>query len=242
VSCDAARNRYEVFSGCSPHLANHDLCYCGVDSVNIETILLIGPTGVGKTPFGEYLEKRGLGGRRCLHFDFGHQLRIVAGYRTPPEGFSRGEHAFIKDVLEKGLLLENEHFPIAEKIIDRFLQEAGFRETDMMLLNGLPRHVDQARDMDGKVKTGALVVLDCEAEDVFLRIRENTGGDRSGREDDGIEMVRRKLSIFRERTTPLIRYYSVAGRRVFRVKVTSSSTVEDVYAGFIALWSEGLRY
>ncbi len=202
--------------------------------MNVSAMLLIGPTGVGKTPFGECLERRGLHGRRCFHFDFGHQLRTIAKRNVPPDGFTAGEHSFIKDVLEKGLLLENEHFTIAEKIIDKFLLESGFREADLLVLNGLPRHEDQARDMDRKVETENIVVLECDAEDIFRRIRENTGGDRAERTDDGVGMVRRKLEIFHERTTPLIRHYSAAGRHVVRVRVTAASTVEDVYADLIS--------
>ncbi|MGE5300188.1 MAG: nucleoside monophosphate kinase [Acidobacteriota bacterium] len=205
------------------------------NEMNVRAMLLIGPTGVGKTPFGGYLETRGLGEGRCLHFDFGHQLRAIAGHRTPPDGFSREEHSFIRDVLEKGLLLENEHFHIAEKIIEIFLRDRDFSDTDILVLNGLPRHADQARDMDKKVKTEAVIVLDCEAEEVFRRIGENTGGDRSGRTDDNIEMVSRKLDLFRERTAPLIGHYAAAGCDVFRVKVTASSTVEDVYSDFISM-------
>jgi adenylate kinase len=205
------------------------------NSVKIHAILLIGPTGVGKTPFGEYLEKRGLGGRRCLHFDFGHQLRAIAGLGTPPDGFSREDHSFIRDVLEKGLLLENEHFHIAQKTLDMFLRDRGFSGRDILVLNGLPRHTDQARDVDRKVKTEGIFVLDCDAEDVFRRIRENAGGDRAGRTDDSIGMVRRKLDIFRERTAPLIRHYAAAGCHVFMVKVTASSTVEDVYSDFVSV-------
>ena len=205
------------------------------NEMNVRAMLLIGPTGVGKTPFGGYLEKRGLGGNRCLHFDFGHQLRAIAGHGKPPDGFSREEHFFIRDVLEKGLLLENEHFHIAEKIIDMFLRDRNFSGKDILVLNGLPRHTDQARDMARKAKTEAVIVLDCEAEDVFRRIGENTGGDRSGRADDNIEMVRRKLNIFHKRTAPLIEHYAAAGCDVFRVKVTASSTVEDVYSDFISM-------
>ncbi|MDA8431557.1 MAG: nucleoside monophosphate kinase [Nitrospiraceae bacterium] len=203
--------------------------------MSIDAILLIGPTGAGKTPFGECLEARGFGGRRCLHFDFGHQLRTIAGQGNPPVGFSRGEHAFIRDVLEKGLLLENEYFPIAEKIIDSFLRERGFSGTDVMVLNGLPRHLDQARDVDRKVTTSAVVVLECGAEDVLCRISDNPGGDRTGREDDGIEMVRKKLGIFRERTAPLIRHYENAGCRIFRVEVGPSATAEEIYVQFSSM-------
>jgi adenylate kinase len=205
------------------------------NKVNIEAILLIGPTGVGKTPFGECLEKRGLGGRRCHHFDFGYQLRSIAAGSAPPAGFSQGEHSFVRAVLEEGLLLENEHFPIAEKIIDKFLQESCFGAGDMLVLNGLPRHPGQARDVDRKVRVMAVVVLECEAENIFRRIKENVGGDRSEREDDSVEMVRKKLNLFRERTAPLIEHYSTAGRRVLKVKVGSSSTAEDTYSQFLSL-------
>ena len=43
-----------------------------------QAVVLLGPTGSGKTPLGEWLEAKGLGGRRCHHFDFGTRLRRVA--------------------------------------------------------------------------------------------------------------------------------------------------------------------
>ncbi|HSB31408.1 MAG TPA: nucleoside monophosphate kinase [Candidatus Sulfobium mesophilum] len=200
----------------------------------VGAILLIGPTGVGKTPFGSCLEKNGFRGRRCLHFDFGQELRSVAGKELPPEGFNRREQAFIRDVLEKGLLLENEHFPIAEKVVDSFLRRKGFGRGDILVLNGLPRHEDQAKDIDRKMEVRGLIVLDCEAEDIFERIRHNTGGDRMGRSDDGVEMIRKKLAIFHTRTAPLISHYAKAGRGVFRLKVSSFSTAEGLYSDFLS--------
>jgi adenylate kinase len=202
---------------------------------SLRAMLLIGPTGAGKTPFGACLEKKGFGGRRCLHFDFGHELRSVAKREIAPEGFSRREHHFIRDVLEKGLLLENRHFHIAEKVIDNFLLRRGFGRNDILVLNGLPRHEDQARDIDRMMQITALIVLECAAEDILERIRCNTGGDRLGRSDDGVEMVRKKLEIFRTRTAPLVSHYAEAGRDVFRLKVGPSSSAEDLYSAFLSL-------
>ncbi len=198
-------------------------------------MLLIGPTGVGKTPFGSCLEKKGLKGNRCLHFDFGHELRNLAQQDVAPEGFSRQEHVFIRDVLEKGLLLENEHFPIAAKVIDAFMRRSGCDPDDILVLNGLPRHEDQARDIDRKMTITSLIVLECAVEDIFKRISHNTGGDRLGRSDDRIEMVRKKLDIFHARTEPLVDHYMKAGRGVVRLKVGSSSTAEDLYSDFLSL-------
>lgn len=204
------------------------------DRRRLASLLLIGPTGVGKTPFGSYIEEKGLGGKRCVHFDFGHQLRTVADSAAPPAGFGSAEHSFVRKVLVQGLLLENEHFHIAVKILDSFARSRDFRHGDMMVLNGLPRHEGQARDMDCVVDIRGLIVLECTPEDVFERIRLNAGGDRTGRDDDGIDMVRKKLEIFTSRTEPLIQYYEKAGRNIFRVRVGVSSTAEEVYRSFIS--------
>ncbi len=204
----------------------------------VSAMLLIGPTGAGKTPFGSCLEKNGFRGMRCLHFDFGQELRNLAQQDSAPEGFSHEEHAFIREVLEKGLLLENEHFPIAAKIIDAFIRKTACGRDDIIVLNGLPRHEDQARDIDRKIKVTNLIVLECAAEDIYKRISLNTGGDRTGRSDDGIEMVRKKLDIFHARTAPLLEHYKNSGSGVFMLKVGSSSTAEDLYSDFLSLESK----
>lgn len=200
----------------------------------VHAMLLLGPTGVGKTPFGSCLEKNGLRGKRCLHFDFGQELRSVASQEFPPNDFNRREQNFIRDVLSKGLLLENEHFPIAEKVVNAFLRRRGFGHGDILVLNGLPRHVDQAKDIDRKMDVRGVIVLECAAEDIFERIRNNSGGDRVGRSDDGIEMVRHKLAIFDSRTAPLVSYYAKAGSEVFRLKVSPFSNAEDIYSDFLS--------
>jgi|GEM_PF-132153 len=41
-------------------------------------IVLLGPTGSGKTPLGQLMVERGIWGRRCVHFDFGNLLRRIA--------------------------------------------------------------------------------------------------------------------------------------------------------------------
>jgi adenylate kinase len=197
--------------------------------------LLIGPTGAGKTPLGDLMEEKGYGGGQCFHFDFGHQLRTIASCETPPEGFTDGEITFIRRVLEGGLLLENEYFIIAEKLFRFFLRRRGFTKSDTLVLNGLPRHVDQAKDVDRIAKVHSLIVLECSAEDVHKRIASDTGGDREGRVDDDIALVEKKLEIFRKRTTPLVEHYAQAGSRVFRIKVGASSTADSVYSDLLAL-------
>jgi adenylate kinase len=203
----------------------------------VRSWLFMGPTGAGKTPLGNLMEERGFNGGRCLHFDFGHQLRTFASCEIPPEGFTDREIAFIRGVLQEGLLLENEYFYIAEKILRLFLKQCGFGGSDTLLLNGLPRHVDQARDVDRIAGVQTLVLLECSPEDVYRRITANTGQDREGRVDDDMVLVEKKLEIFRKRTAPLVEHYTRAGGRVFRIKVGASSSAEEVYSDLLALSS-----
>ncbi len=51
------------------------------------SILLLGPTGAGKSPLGNQMEQNGIRGKRCFHFDFGHELRSIAEHNLQPEGF-----------------------------------------------------------------------------------------------------------------------------------------------------------
>jgi adenylate kinase len=197
-------------------------------------ILLLGSTGVGKSPLGGQIEQKGIRGKKCFHFDFGHELRSIAEQNLPPEGFKGADLSFISDVLYKGLLLENEHFHIAEKIVNHFLRGNDVSEEDILILNGLPRHTDQAKDMAGIVAVESVVLLQCEPEEVYKRIELNSGGDRAGRLDDSLDMIRNKLEIFNARTAPLIDYYSKKGCDVLKVRVTAASTPEDTYSAFIA--------
>jgi adenylate kinase len=191
-----------------------------------KALLLVGPTGSGKTPLGRFLEQHGLDGRACFHFDFGENLRRVTAGGHP--SVSEADRRFLANVLHSGALLENETFYLAETILSAFIKDRQVGEEDLLLLNGLPRHVDQARDTDRLVNIQALVHLVCTPEGVCCRIAENTGKDRSGRTDDTPEEIERKLAIFNRRTLPLIDYYRGRGVRICVVEVTVDTTPADM--------------
>jgi adenylate kinase family enzyme len=193
------------------------------------SLLIAGPTGSSKTPLGDYLQAQGLWGKRCFHFDFGNELRRVGGKVSVPPELSEADINEINKVLQQGALLENETFYIAKNILVHFIRKSAVGHDDIIILNGLPRHVDQARDIEPMVAITMVVYLNCTAEIVKERIEMNAGGDRSGRTDDSLENIKRKIGIFNKRTIPLIRYYENKGITVKRVTIKKNTTVDDIF-------------
>lgn len=195
----------------------------------INAILLLGPTGVGKSPLGDAIAAFGLFGRRCHHLDFGSELRSAISGCEYSADYSAEELDFIHGILERGLLLENEHFSLAKKIISLFLKRASFKQHELLVLNGIPRHTGQARDMASLATVHALIVLDCSADDVFCRIRDNVGGDRTERIDDNRALVEKKLVVFRQRTAPLVDHYVNNGCTVYRIRISGTMITDRTY-------------
>jgi len=189
-------------------------------------VLLVGPTGSGKTPLGKLLEERGLWGRACRHFDFGEQLRRAAAGDERAAPLTASETEFLRGVLRDGALLEDEQFPIAEKILRAFLRRGG---PGWLVLNGLPRHVGQAADVDRLADVRAVVELTCGPETVLARIRSDAGGDRAGRDDDGAEAVASRLRTFAQRTAPLVEHYRRLGARIETVPVAADTSPEQAW-------------
>ncbi len=194
-----------------------------------EAILLVGPTGAGKTPLGEALERRGLWGRACRHFDFGERLRRVAAGEVAIPGLGRRDVAFLRDVLDRGALLKDRDARIAMAILEGFIATR-VGPDELVVLNGLPRHASQADAVDARLRVRLVVDLACSADVVRERIGADAGGDRAGRDDDDDESIRRKIALFEERTAPLVERYRLKGVRAARVAVSAGTTAEEVAA------------
>lgn len=197
-------------------------------------MLLVGPTGSGKTPLGEAIEAGGVDGGRCVHFDFGWHLRRAADGQTGLLGDD--EAAFVREMLDANQLLEDGHFHIAEKLLRAFLAGRRMGPEDMVVLNGLPRHVEQARRVDSIVNVRAVAHLACTDETVLRRIRTDAGGDRGNRCDDSVEDVRNKLAIFAARTAPLIDHYRARGADIYELPVTAGTLAQDALAMLVRAW------
>ena len=195
---------------------------------NIKAVLLLGPTGAGKTPLGDLLEKKGVNGRKCFHFDFGRNLRRAASGNFCIDLLPSADIDFIKDLLSSGALLENETFYIAEKILTAFIHTNKITENDLIIMNGLPRHIDQARDTAAMLTIQSLIVLECPPEVVHERIRSNSGGDRTRRKDDSLDEIRNKLEIYCGRTLPLLHYFETRNVPLTHIQVNVDTSPEKI--------------
>lgn len=207
-------------------------------------ILLIGPTGSGKTPFGGYLNSKKLFNKDCYHFDFGARLRGIeqlfdrqdqAALKNKFSLLGDKELDIINHSLKSGTLLEDDQFYIAEEILLSFIAERGITQDDLLIMNGLPRHIGQAVKIDRLVDITGIIYLNCTDEVVFERIIRDSGGDRAGRNDDSKEEVSRKLAIFRERTLKLIKHYKEKGVKVYDINISGDTQPEDIYTEIVSL-------
>ena len=87
-------------------------------------LLLVGPTGAGKTPLGDCIESRGLWNRRWVHFDFAANLREAVAQNRPDGFLSLDDLSFLRRVLETGanaVQVDPALIPRARQPIDRML-------------------------------------------------------------------------------------------------------------------------
>ncbi len=191
-------------------------------------ILVLGPTGVGKTPLGEYIEENGLGATRCCHFDFGEHLRSAHAASAEYPFLSAEESAVIDRVLGTGALLEDHQFGIVEKLFSDFTKRKNMTPSDWVLLNGMPRHVGQALKVRQFADVKFVLYLVCSDTLVYRRIVTNVGGDRADRVDDDIAAVKNKLEIFKTWTLPLVAHYQRLGARLIEVEVGLSTSPREI--------------
>lgn len=183
-------------------------------------ILLIGPTGSGKSPIGNILERDAL----WPHFDFGNSLRSVAS-GDDDFGLTTEEIDYVRNLLEKNELLPDEKFNIAEKIITSLLK--AHDDAERIVLNGLPRHESQAQDIAKFIDIDLIVYFKCNPEETTRKVRmrrEGKSQDHTERTDDTDDQIKRKIEIFNKNTLPLLDYFQNEGILILELEITAKTT------------------
>jgi adenylate kinase family enzyme len=167
-----------------------------------------------------------------VHFDFGNNLRQMVARNEPDADITADEIVFLRQVLQTGALLEDQDFPLAERILSSFLRRSGADAHTWVMMNGLPRHLGQAQALVDRLDVRHILVLECSPQVVLDRIARNTGGDRTHRIDDDVRAIERKLEIYSRRTQPLVDFYVSAGAELHELEVTAAATAADMWHRF----------
>lgn len=171
-----------------------------------KVIFILGGPGAGK-------------GTECFRLvrDFGfHHLSagdLLREERNNPDS-KFGE--LIAEHIKNGRMVPAQ---ITIKLIERAMQQAN---TNTFLIDGFPRNEDNVngwmQEMADKTELLFVIVLDCST-DICIQRCLGRGNRSSGRTDDNIESVRKRIVTFHEETLPIIEYY----KKLNLVKTVDSS-------------------
>lgn len=178
-------------------------------------IVLFGPPGAGKgTQSQHIIEKYNL-----MHLSTGDILRNAIERQTP-----RGIEA--KKYMDRGELVPDE---LVIGIIGRRLDE--YRDkTNGFVFDGFPRTTIQAEELDCMLKEKGVsitLMLGLEVDYDELVARLENRGKFSGRPDDqNIDIIKNRISIYNETTSPVMEYYK-AQKKYFGINGMGS--IEDIF-------------
>jgi adenylate kinase len=209
-------------------------------------IVLLGAPGSGKGTQAKKL----MSDRNVPQVSTGDMLRaaVAAGSRF-------GQQA--KEIMEAGQLVSDE---IMLGIISERLAEPDTEQG--FILDGFPRTEQQALDLDDLLDQlgqplDAAVLMDVDFDILMKRLTgrrtcsltgkllnvyfspqeeldacTGAGGELIQREDDNEETIRKRLSVYREQTEPLVDFYR--SRKKLKV-VDADGSIDEVYERFLAV-------
>ncbi|MDR0521801.1 MAG: adenylate kinase [Planctomycetaceae bacterium] len=177
-------------------------------------IVFIGPPGSGKGTQAVNIIKK----YKPVHLSTGDMLRAARAAKTEI-GLQADKY------MSSGQLVPDD--VIVGIISERLKQEdcqAGY------LLDGFPRTIAQAEALDKmlaekKTPLDAVLELQVPDDELFRRLAERA--EKEGRSDDTPEVIKNRLKVYNEQTSPLLAYY---GKKNLLKSFNGLGTVEEVFA------------
>lgn len=169
-------------------------------------LILIGIQGAGKSTQGNLLSTK-LG---VPYLSTGHIFRLLAKEHSP-----QGKQ--IKVVMNAGLLISDAK---TLKIVSEYLARPEYQEG--YILDGFPRTLVQAKAFENGIDK--VVYLKISDKEALWRI---AGRNDSGREDETLMAVRKRIESFHKFTEPVLHYYKKKGKLV---EVDGEQPVEKIHA------------
>lgn len=177
-------------------------------------LILFGPPGSGKgTQAQRLIEKYGI-----VHLSTGDMFRYELGNNTELGQLARS-------YMDKGQLVpDSVTISMLKKRMEGDAVEKGF------ILDGFPRTIAQSEALDQLLeekgyKITALISLVVDEEELVSRLLNR--GKTSGRADDTNEsIIRNRLKVYKDETTPVYDYYDQQG---LALQVPGVGTIDEIF-------------
>jgi adenylate kinase len=160
-------------------------------------ILLFGAPGVGKGTQGQRIGKV----PHYRHVSMGELFRSVDA--QSPLGKE------VRSYTERGVLVPDElTIRIFQHAMARLVTSKQFDPArDTLALDGIPRNVNQAQNLNGVLDVARIIYLVSSDEQVMIdRMRRRA--ELEGRKDDADDkVIRRRLEVYRQETKPVLDFY-----------------------------------
>ena len=174
-------------------------------------LILFGPPGAGKGTQANFIAEK----YNVAHISTGDVLREAVKNETEV-----GLHA--KSFMDKGEL-------VPDSVVIEIIKQKLKSLSDMkFMLDGFPRTVPQAEALDNMLSElgtnlDVVVFLDVDDEEVVQRIMKRQELEK--RQDDTEDVVRNRLNVYKEQTSPLGEFYNNKG---ILKKINGIGSVDDI--------------
>uniref|UniRef100_A0A1I7YJ73 Adenylate kinase isoenzyme 1 n=1 Tax=Steinernema glaseri TaxID=37863 RepID=A0A1I7YJ73_9BILA len=181
-------------------------------AANVPIFFIVGGPGSGKgTQCEKIVAKYGL-----THLSSGDLLRAEV-----KSGSSRG--AQLTKIMEAGELVPLE---VVLDLIKEAMLEAIKKGSKGFLIDGYPREVKQGEQFESEIQPAKLAIFfDVSEETLVKRLLKRA--ETSGRADDNMETIKKRLHTFNSATAPVVAHYGKQGKLV---RIKAEGTVDEIFA------------
>lgn len=180
-------------------------------------IVIFGPPGSGKgTQSDKIIEKYGY-----AHISTGDVLRVEISENTE---LGQKANEFIKN----GQLVPD------DLIVDMLASTLDKTESSTgVIFDGFPRTTPQAEALQVMLKArggdvSVMLSLEVEREELIQRLLKR--GETSGRADDNLETIEKRIAVYNEQTAPVIKFYEKEGSYA---PINGIGTIDEIFSRIV---------